>query len=196
MHATATDSKRSPHDHHHRNPTLTAAPSRRGRPRSITSTRATTRRSRNWWSDSLVFAGRNIEHIRQIPEKLLDVTIQPLMFVLLFAYVFGGAIAVQGRQLPRVPHRRHPHPVARVRADRSGDRDLDRPQRRRDRPVPVAARDAFGVPRRPLPRGDGGHGALDRRAAHRRIHRRLAPARRRLPRRPARSCCCSCSARR
>ena len=43
-----------------------------------------------------MFAGRNIEHIRQIPEKLLDVTIQPLMFVLLFAYVFGGAIAVQG----------------------------------------------------------------------------------------------------
>src|SRR3954465_13033011 len=51
---------------------------------------------RLWWSDTLVFAGRNIEHIRQIPEKLLDVTLQPLMFVLLFAYVFGGAIAVQG----------------------------------------------------------------------------------------------------
>ncbi len=49
-----------------------------------------------WWSDTLVFAGRNIEHIRQIPEKLLDVTVQPLMFVLLFAYVFGGAIAVKG----------------------------------------------------------------------------------------------------
>jgi ABC-2 type transport system permease protein len=51
---------------------------------------------KTWWSDSLVYAGRNIEHIRQIPEKLLDVTIQPLMFVLLFAYVFGGAIAVKG----------------------------------------------------------------------------------------------------
>src|SRR6476620_6348755 len=50
----------------------------------------------SFWSDTLVYAGRNIEHIRQIPEKLLDVTIQPLMFVLLFAYVFGGAIAVQG----------------------------------------------------------------------------------------------------
>ena len=47
-------------------------------------------------ADSLVFARRNIEHIRQIPEKLLDVTIQPLMFVLLFAYVFGGAIDVGG----------------------------------------------------------------------------------------------------
>jgi ABC transporter DrrB family efflux protein len=49
-----------------------------------------------WWSDTMVFAGRDIEHIRQIPEKLLDVTLQPLMFVLLFAYVFGGAIAVSG----------------------------------------------------------------------------------------------------
>ena len=48
------------------------------------------------WSDSMVYAARNIAHIRQIPEKLLDVTIQPLMFVLLFAYVFGGAIADSG----------------------------------------------------------------------------------------------------
>src|SRR6476469_5716078 len=49
-----------------------------------------------FWSAPLVFAGRNIDHTRQIPEKLLDVTLQPLMFVLLFAYVFGGAISVQG----------------------------------------------------------------------------------------------------
>jgi ABC transporter DrrB family efflux protein len=46
--------------------------------------------------ESLVFARRRVEHIRQLPEKLLDVTIQPLMFVLLFAYVFGGAIGVDG----------------------------------------------------------------------------------------------------
>jgi ABC transporter DrrB family efflux protein len=45
-------------------------------------------------ADSLVFARRHLEHIRQIPEKLLDVTLQPLMFVVLFAYVFGGAISV------------------------------------------------------------------------------------------------------
>ena len=45
-------------------------------------------------SDSLVLARRNLEHVRQIPEKLLDVTLQPIMFVLLFTYVFGGVIAV------------------------------------------------------------------------------------------------------
>ena len=47
-------------------------------------------------SDSLVMAGRSLAHIRQIPEKLIDVTVQPLMFVLLFAFVFGGAIGVPG----------------------------------------------------------------------------------------------------
>jgi ABC transporter DrrB family efflux protein len=39
---------------------------------------------------------RNLLHIRRMPEMLLDVTVQSVMFVLLFAYVFGGAIAVQG----------------------------------------------------------------------------------------------------
>ena len=47
-------------------------------------------------SDSFVLARRNLSHVRQIPEKLIDVTVQPLMFVILFAYVFGGAIAVPG----------------------------------------------------------------------------------------------------
>jgi ABC-2 type transport system permease protein len=58
----------------------------------------TTRAShaRDLVSDSLALAGRNLQHVRQIPEKLLDVTIQPVMFVLLFAYVFGGVIHVAG----------------------------------------------------------------------------------------------------
>ena len=47
-------------------------------------------------TDSTIFARRNLEHIRQVPEKLTNVTVQPLMFVLLFAYVFGGAIKVGG----------------------------------------------------------------------------------------------------
>ena len=47
-------------------------------------------------SDAWVLAKRQFAHIRQIPEKLLDVTLQPLMFVLLFAFVFGGVIHVPG----------------------------------------------------------------------------------------------------
>jgi ABC transporter DrrB family efflux protein len=53
-------------------------------------------RSRWLVSDSLALAGRNLEHVRQIPEKLLDVTLQPIMFVLLFSFVFGGVIDVPG----------------------------------------------------------------------------------------------------
>lgn len=44
--------------------------------------------------EALILARRNLEHVRQIPEKLLDVTLQPIMFVLLFAFVFGGVIAI------------------------------------------------------------------------------------------------------
>jgi ABC-2 type transport system permease protein len=47
-------------------------------------------------SDTLAIARRSAAHIRQTPEKLLDVTAQPLMFVLLFAFVFGGAIHIAG----------------------------------------------------------------------------------------------------
>ena len=53
-------------------------------------------RLRRQVADSLVLARRNLAHVRQIPEKLIDVTLQPLVFVLLFAYVFGGVIHVPG----------------------------------------------------------------------------------------------------
>src|SRR5688572_18306933 len=43
---------------------------------------------------SLAIVRRNLIHIKRMPEMLMDVTIQPVMFVLLFAYVFGGSIAV------------------------------------------------------------------------------------------------------
>ncbi|RZS90132.1 oleandomycin transport system permease protein [Motilibacter rhizosphaerae] len=42
---------------------------------------------------SLVLAGRAVRKIVRTPEQLLDVTLQPVIFVLLFVYVFGGAIA-------------------------------------------------------------------------------------------------------
>ena len=48
------------------------------------------------FADSWTVARRHLMHIRYMPDKLLEVTIQPIMFVLLFAYVFGSAIAVPG----------------------------------------------------------------------------------------------------
>ena len=43
---------------------------------------------------SFSIARRNFIHIKRMPEMLMDVTIQPVMFVLLFAFVFGSSIDV------------------------------------------------------------------------------------------------------
>lgn len=44
-------------------------------------------------SAALTFGWRGMLKVRHVPEQLLDVTITPVMFVLLFTYIFGGAIA-------------------------------------------------------------------------------------------------------
>jgi len=46
--------------------------------------------------DGSVIAKRNIIKIKRVPEVLVFVLISPIMFVLLFAYVFGSAIDIQG----------------------------------------------------------------------------------------------------
>jgi ABC-2 type transport system permease protein/oleandomycin transport system permease protein len=47
-------------------------------------------------SDTLVLARRNLLRIPRQPDLLLAFTVQPVMFVLLFVYVFGGAISTPG----------------------------------------------------------------------------------------------------
>ena len=47
-------------------------------------------------SDTMVLARRSIFRIRRQPDLLVGYTIQPIMFVLLFVYVFGGAIPTPG----------------------------------------------------------------------------------------------------
>ena len=51
---------------------------------------------RNSISDTLVLAKRSLLRIPRAPDLLLSFTVQPIMFVLLFAYVFGGAITTPG----------------------------------------------------------------------------------------------------
>ena len=46
--------------------------------------------------DSAVIAKRNLIRIKRVPEILVFVLISPIMFVLLFAYVFGGSIDIPG----------------------------------------------------------------------------------------------------
>jgi ABC-2 type transport system permease protein/oleandomycin transport system permease protein len=48
--------------------------------------------------DALVLAKRSVLETVRVPELIMFVAIQPVMFVLLFRYVFGGAIQVPGGQ--------------------------------------------------------------------------------------------------
>ena len=50
----------------------------------------------NALTDTLVLAKRSLLRIRRQPDLLVGFTIQPVMFVLLFVYVFGGAIETPG----------------------------------------------------------------------------------------------------
>jgi len=45
------------------------------------------------FSQSLVMAWRALKKMRRNPEQFSDVTIQPLLFTAMFAYVFGGAVS-------------------------------------------------------------------------------------------------------
>jgi ABC-2 type transport system permease protein/oleandomycin transport system permease protein len=47
-------------------------------------------------TDTLVIAERNLVRLPRAPDLLLAFTVQPVMFVLLFVYVFGGAISTPG----------------------------------------------------------------------------------------------------
>ena len=63
------------------------APARSRRPR----TRRTNIAQQSW-----IMVKRNLIHTRRMPEMLSDVTTQPVMFVLLFAYVLGASITNLG----------------------------------------------------------------------------------------------------
>jgi ABC-2 type transport system permease protein len=52
------------------------------------------------FSDGMTIARRNLIKIKRVPDLLVFTTLSPIMFVLLFAYVFGSAISVPG-----VPYR-------------------------------------------------------------------------------------------
>ena len=46
--------------------------------------------------DTALLTVRSLRAVPRVPERLLDVTIQPIVFILLFLYVFGSAIHVPG----------------------------------------------------------------------------------------------------
>ena len=79
--------RRSQHDHHDHRPHRRPAPRRR-RPAADAATP-----SAPTSGTSLALAKRSLIKTWRTPEALIDVTLQPIIFLLLFTYVFGGAIA-------------------------------------------------------------------------------------------------------
>jgi ABC-2 type transport system permease protein len=53
-------------------------------------------RLRGPWRDVVVLTRRNVVHIRREPLQLSDVTVQPVLFTLLFIYIFGSGIPIAG----------------------------------------------------------------------------------------------------
>ena len=49
-------------------------------------------------ADGWTVARRNLIRIKRVPDLLIGSTLAPIMFVLLFAYVFGGSIALPGAE--------------------------------------------------------------------------------------------------
>jgi ABC-2 type transport system permease protein len=48
------------------------------------------------FADGIAVAGRNVIKIKRVPEILVGVLVMPLLFVFMFAYVFGSSIEVPG----------------------------------------------------------------------------------------------------
>jgi ABC-2 type transport system permease protein len=55
-----------------------------------------TGRFRRYLRETTLLVGRSLRMMPRVPERLSDVTLQPVMFTLLFVYVFGSAIEVPG----------------------------------------------------------------------------------------------------
>ena len=81
--------------HEHRSATEAAGratPDARGAARrALPPARA--RRARARWRRRSTFGWRGMLKIKHVPEQLLDVTITPVLFLLMFTYLFGGAVA-------------------------------------------------------------------------------------------------------
>ena len=76
-----------------------ATPSADRAPRQVIDVRAAVARTRarngitETVSQTLIMAWRALKKMRRNPEQFFDVTLQPLLFTAMFAYIFGGAIS-------------------------------------------------------------------------------------------------------
>ena len=132
-------------------------------------------------ADTLTITKRNLLAVTRIPEALFFSTVQPIMFVLLFRYVFGGAINVPGDQLRQLPDAGHLRPDGGLRRRQHQHRPGRGPAEGAHRAVPGPAHGPLGRAGRP----DHGRPRPQRLRGHhhhrRRVRRRVPPDHRRAP---------------
>ena len=103
-------------------------------------------------SNALVFGWRAVLKFRHVPEQLFDLVMTPIMFTLLFTFVFGGALAGSTRRVPAVLPPRHPGADGGVQLGLFRHGPLHRPRQGALRPLPHAA----DLAARAVRRADGG----------------------------------------
>ena len=101
--------------------------------------------STHFFGDTALLLGRSMRHITRSPDTIITTAITPIAIMLLFVYVFGGAIQVRHRQLRQLPaawnhadrdrvgHRVHRRSVVH-RYDRAASSSDSIPCRSNDRP--------------------------------------------------------------
>ena len=104
------------------------------------------------FSDGITITKRNMIKIKRVPDLIVFSTLSPIMFVLLFVYVFGSAIPIKG-----ISYAEFLLPGIFVQtvifgSTITGSEPRRRPAEGSDRPVPVAADGPVGCTHRP----DGG----------------------------------------
>ena len=127
--------------------------------------------------DAGIMIGRSLTHARRALDTLLIGVLLPVLLLLLFVYVFGGAIAPDGRYLTYVV------PGIVLLCAGYGAATHRRPGRqrhddRRDRPVPVNAHPALGRPDRTRHGEPGPQSVLHPAGASGGLRDRLPPDRR------------------
>jgi len=66
-------------------------------PTAVPATPAPTRNTlATWFNDGWITTRRNLIKIKRVPDILVFTTLQPIMFVLLFSYVYAGSIEIPG----------------------------------------------------------------------------------------------------
>lgn len=64
--------------------------------RSTTSSPAAPGSLASWWRQVAALTRRNLWHVRREPAQLSDATVQPVLFTVLFVYIFGAAMVIPG----------------------------------------------------------------------------------------------------